>query len=70
AFDLLVGADGGEHVNGILDPAGEVWVVHVAAPPNPASIEVPAGQKAPVYTHFTVVLDVASHHWIEEAYEK
>jgi hypothetical protein len=61
---------GGKHVNGTVDPSTAVWVVRVASAPNPLEIDTPAGQKPKVYTHFTVVIDAASHQWIEESFQQ
>ncbi len=56
----------GVHVNAGIDPNTQVWVVSVAAPPNPALADVPPGVTPPVHRSYVVVLDLASHHWIEE----
>ena len=63
-------AYGGAHVNQAFDPSTAVWVVQVAAAPNPLDVDTAPGQKPVVYTHYTVVIDVASHHWIEESFQR
>ncbi|MFC0435199.1 hypothetical protein [Kutzneria buriramensis] len=60
----------GAHVNAALAPSTQVWVVTVNAAPNPAEIDTPPGQKPKVYTHYTVVIDASTHHWVEEDYQQ
>ena len=61
---------GGKHVNTSFSPQAHVWVIDVAAAPNPASVNAPSGVTPPTYTHYTVVIDVATHQWVEEDYGK
>lgn len=61
---------GGTHVNASVAPSTAVWVVHVASAPNPLDVDTPAGQQPKIYTHFTVVIDAATHQWIEESFQQ
>ena len=61
---------GGKHVNTSFSPEAQVWVIDVAAAPNPASVNAPPGVRPPKYTHYTVVIDVATHQWVDEDYSK
>lgn len=68
--DYEKGTYGGKHVNTSFSPQAQVWVIDVAAAPNPATVNAPPGVMPPKYTHYTVVIDVATHQWVEEDYGK
>lgn len=68
--DYEKAAYGGKHVNTSFSPEAQVWVIDVAAAPNPATVNAPPGVTPPKYTHYTVVIDVATHQWVEEDYGK
>ncbi|WP_194911498.1 hypothetical protein [Catenulispora rubra] len=59
-------AYGGKHVNTAFSPQAVMWVIQVDAPADTAVENVPQGTKPTKYSHFTVVFDVTSHHWVEK----
>ena len=57
---------GGKHVNTAFSPQAEMWVIQVDAPADTAIENVPQGTKPTQYSHFTVVFDLKTHHWVEK----